>query len=175
MSIEIKTAAEWLRLSHIDRWAIISTATRQSVAEHTWRVWALVHIWGPKCGLTAGEQAIAERYALLHDMPEIRTGDMPTTIKTPEAKAAMAAFERSALPELAQAEDGLPRHVADLVKACDTAEAILFLKVHGLGRHADDVRRLLEAQMSDRLSASALSDEVKETIATLFLDTYHDT
>lgn len=175
MSIEITTAAEWLRLSHIDRWAIVATATRQSVAEHTWRVWVLVHIWGPKCGLKPDEQALAEHYALLHDMPEIRTGDMPTTMKTPEAKASLAEFERQALPELAKIEGQLPQHVAEIVKACDTAEAILFLKVHGLGRHADNVRKLLEVQMSERLSKSALYPEVKETIATLFLDAYHDT
>ena len=175
MSVEIKTAAEWLRLSHIDRWAIISTATRQSVAEHTWRVWALVHTWGPECGLTEEEQWVAERYALIHDVPEIRTGDMPTTIKTPLAKAQRMAFELEALPEIAVIKRELPSYVADLVKICDIAESILFIKVHGLGRHAQDVCKLLEVQMSDYISTSALPGAAKETIAHLFLGTYHDT
>lgn len=169
MTIEITTAAEWLRLSHIDRWAIVLTATRQSVAEHTWRTWALVHLWGPVAGLTPDEQALAERYVLLHDMAEIRTGDMPTTIKTPEAKAAMAAFERQVLPELAEIEDGLPELVRAFVKFCDIAEAILYLKVNGLGKHAADVTCLLEQQ----LLAHRANTGLPEALYAEFTNTYH--
>lgn len=169
MSIEITSAAEWLRLSHIKRWGIVLTAGTQSVAEHTWRVWALVHLWGPLMSLTPEEQALAERYALLHDMAEIRTGDMPTTIKTPEAKAAMAEFERQALPELAALE--LPAHVADFVKFCDTAEAILYLNVNGLGHHARAVTKLLERQLHEHHRERGLPVD----LFTTFTHTYRET
>lgn len=167
---EIKTAAEWLRLSHCPRWAIVLTATRQSVAEHTWRVWALVHKWGPVEGLPEADQWAAERYTLVHDLAEIRTGDMPTTMKTPEAKAAMVEFEHLCVPELDM--ELHPRATA-LVKFCDIAESILYLKVCGLGRHASDVQRLLEGQLSDYLERSPL--ENREVLHGIFTDTYHDT
>jgi 5'-deoxynucleotidase YfbR-like HD superfamily hydrolase len=171
MTVEITTAAEWLRLSHIKRWGIVLTAGTQSVAEHTWRTWVLVHLWGPCAGLTPEEQAQAERYVLLHDMAEIRTGDMPTTIKTPEAKAAMAAFERQVLPELAEIEDGLPGLVRAFVKFCDIAEAVLYLKVNGLGQHAADVTCLLERQ----LLSHRLQTGLPEALYDMFTDAYHAT
>jgi 5'-deoxynucleotidase YfbR-like HD superfamily hydrolase len=167
---EIKTAAEWLRLSHIGRWAIVLTATRQSVAEHTWRTWALVHLWGPIEGLPEADQWAAERYTMIHDLAEIRTGDMPTTMKTPEAKAAMVEFEHLCVPEL---DMELSPRAAALVKYADIAESILYLKVAGLGRHAEDVQRLLEGQLLEYLERSPLQN--KEALHATFTDTYHDT
>lgn len=159
MSLELTTEAELLRSSHISRWGIVQTAVRQNIAEHMYRVWLLVREWGPIAGLCAKDQALAEEYALMHDLPEIRTGDAPTPHKTPEMKAHLSKVEAEILPGLALLQERLPPQVLDLVKFCDTAESILFLRLNGLGQHANEVCRLLEDQMFGRLSESSLSIE----------------
>lgn len=153
-------AADYLRASHISRWGIVRTAGTQSVAEHLYRVWTLVRQWGSIAGLNDDEQRLAEEWALLHDLPEIRTGDNPTPHKTAEIKAWLEQVETSICPEAIKAEQLIHKtRVYDFCKFCDTAEAILYLSVNGLGTHAADVTKLLREQMCARLDRSLLSDD----------------
>jgi 5'-deoxynucleotidase YfbR-like HD superfamily hydrolase len=110
------------------------------------------------------DQRDAEELALLHDLPEIRTGDAPTPHKSPEMKAMLGAIEEEILPELAELESRCSHKVKDLVKFADTAEAIFFLTVNGLGKHASDVMHLLEGQMIERLEKSSFSSWERETL-----------
>lgn len=169
-------AADHLKASYISRWGIIKTASTQSIAEHMWRVWCLVRLWGPSLGLTGDEQHLAESWALTHDLAEIRTGDMPTPHKTPEVKAHLAEIEAKICPAAAEIEEviaGTP--IADFCKLCDTAEAVLYLKTDGLGQHAQDVRNLLYGQMVARLERSRLSLVQQETFNELFTIAYDQT
>jgi len=175
MSIELTTAAEFLRASHISRWGIVQTATRQSIAEHMWRVWQLVTHWGPVVDLNSAEQGDAEQLALTHDLAEIRTGDAPTPHKTPELKAHLSAIEAKIVPYVVLHERACSGRTLALVKFCDTAEAILFLQVNGLGRHAISVCELLESQMRTRLDAAPFTQAQRDSLLTAFLTTKHDT
>ena len=167
-------AADFLRASHIKRWGIVLTADTQSVAEHLYRVWTLVHQWGPLAGLTEEDQRIAEQWALMHDLPEIRTGDNPTPHKTPIIKEWLAQVESDICPEASMLEHALAgTRVGDFCKFCDTAEAILYLRVNGLGKHAQDVTRLLEEQMLERLHQSALEPAAQKQLHAVFTSTYH--
>jgi 5'-deoxynucleotidase YfbR-like HD superfamily hydrolase len=96
--------------------------------------------------------------ALTHDLPEIRTGDNPTPIKNPDFKIYMDQIEAQILPALAAAQSNASPRVLQLLKHCDTAEAALFLRVNGLGLHAQQVRELLERQMQERIKKSDFDD-----------------
>lgn len=173
--LELQTAAEFLRAGHIDRWGIVQTAVRQSIAEHMYRVWTLVRCWGRQAGLNQAEIRYAMQLALMHDLPEIRTGDAPTPHKTAEMKLYLSQVEQQILPELVDIEQRATARVKDFLKFCDTAEAILFLKVNGLGKHAADVQDLLEKQMLDRLSQSSIDLACQRHLVELFISTKHDT
>ena len=154
MTLEIKTTAELLRLSHIKRWGIVQTAVPQTVAEHSWRVWMLVRQWAQTAALTVEEYADSQELALMHDIPEIRTGDCPTPAKTPEMKEILTAAEHEIYPPLAKLEKSVNGCTRDYVKFCDMAEAILFLHVNGIGKHAKDVEKLLMKQAEDHIKSS---------------------
>lgn len=175
MSLELKTTAEFLRAGHISRWGIVQTAVHQNIAEHMYRVWLLVRAWGPVVGLSADQQFLAEQLALMHDLPEIRTGDAPTPHKTAELKAHLAQVEQAIYPDLRALEDQADATVAALVKHCDTAEAVLFLEVNGLGTHAQQVKQLLRQQMLDRLALSPFSADQQSKLIDLFHTTLHAT
>ena len=175
MSLELTTTAEFLRASHISRWGIVQTAVRQNIAEHMYRVWLLTRDWGPIVGLSPDQQFLAERLALMHDLPEIRTGDAPTPHKTTELKAHLAQIEQKIYPDLRALEDQADPATAALVKHCDTAESILFLRVNGLGTHAQQVCELLTQQMLDRLARAPFTDEQKAKLLDAFGTTKHAT
>ena len=171
MKLQLTQTSEFLRSSHIKRWGIVQTAVPQSIAEHSYRVWIMVRNYGRALGLSKENQQMAEELALLHDLPEIRTGDAPTPHKSPEMKAILDEVEAEILPELAELEHNCPKQVKDLVKFCDTAESILFLDVNGLGRHAVDVADLLLNQMEERLYKSSFSDWEREVLIGQFVKT----
>jgi len=154
MTNEIKTTAELLRLSHVSRWGIVQTAVRQSVAEHSWRVWCLVRQWAQTAALTVEELAWAQELALLHDVPEIRTGDCPTPAKSPEMKSLLTEVEAEIYPPLAKLEKEANGCTKDFVKFCDIAESVIFLHVNGIGKHAKDVEKLLMKQAEDHIKNS---------------------
>ena len=166
--LQLVATSDYLRASHISRWGIVQTAVQQNIAEHMYRVWLLVRAFGPTIELGAMDQTLAEEIALMHDLPEIRTGDAPTPHKTPALKAHLAEIEQQILPELHFLTEVASQEVLDLVKFCDTVEAILFLKVNGLGTHACDVCLLLESQMRARLSASSIDPAAAASLLAQF-------
>lgn len=169
--MELTTTAEFLRASHISRWGIVATSKQQNIAEHMYRVWILCSTWGAGL-LPADELRDAQDLALTHDLPEIRTGDNPTPHKSPEVKAILADIEARILPALAILEGRITKRVKEFVKYCDTAEAVYFLRVHGVGAHARSVMGLLETQMKDRInSCGAFTPEEINRL----LEQYEDT
>ena len=170
----LEDTATLLRASHILRWGIVHTITHQNIAEHMYRVWTLVKNWGPSIQLTIAQQRLAEEWALIHDLPEIRTGDMPTPHKTPEVKAWLNQLESEIYPPLNETRKMQPTTTA-FCKFCDTAESILYLKINGIGQHAIDVRELLPQQMWDRLHKSPIDTVSQAALHSFFNDTYHNT
>jgi hypothetical protein len=137
-----------------------------------YRVWTLVRAWGPAIELSPELQRLAEEWALVHDLAEIRTGDMPTPHKTPEVKAWLHEVEQAVCPEAAAVDAALAgTSVADFCKFCDTAEAILYLSASGIGQHAKDVCNLLGGQMLSRLKSSRLTAADQDKLLTLYLTT----
>jgi hypothetical protein len=166
-------AADYLKASYIKRWGIVN-APPQSIAEHQYRVWTLVRQWGPRIKLEATHQELAEEWALVHDLAEIRTGDAPTPHKTPEIKSWLQGVEHEVYPPIKMLESSIAgTDAATFCKFCDTAESILYLKLHGIGKHATDVQELLSQQLRSRLKSSSLSDDKCQILLELFCDAYH--
>lgn len=65
-------AAEALKREPRRGWARIGVRAPESVADHSWRLALLAMVYADLLGLDAGKAA---RIALLHDLPEARTGD----------------------------------------------------------------------------------------------------
>lgn len=169
---QLAGAADFLKTQYCTRWNIVA-CPKQSIAEHMYGVWVLVRNWGPMINLDHEDQRLAEEWALVHDLPEIRTGDAPTPHKTPEVKAWLEQIEHEIYPPLATIESCLRASgIFDLCKFCDTAESVLFLKLNGTGRHAADVESLLYRQMHQRLAASDLSCSQQQTLISIFEQTY---
>jgi len=161
MTIQITETYERLRASHISRWGIVKTTYPQNIAEHMWRVWLLCRDWGAAADMPEHVVRQACEFALVHDLAEIRTGDAPTPHKTPELKDLLEGIEAEIVPEVAAMEAAMCQEAIELWKFCDTAEAVLFLKVNGQGAHAYDVQHLLAEQMKRRLARSVLSHETQ--------------
>jgi hypothetical protein len=166
---ELDGASDYLKAQYIRRWGIVNTAKQQSIAEHMYGVWLLIRLWGPSIDLASTSQEIAEEWALTHDLAEIRTGDMPTPHKTPEIKNWLERVEHSIYLPIKLTEANIKDTVvADFCKFCDTAEAILFLQLNGVGRHAMDVRDVLQLQMIKRLQSSKIADSQQIILLKLF-------
>lgn len=151
-------ANEWLRASYTKRWTIVNTSRTQSIAEHSFNVAGIaVRIaaaieWNGR--FHHSDQLDLMSWALMHDIVEIYTGDIPTPFKRAlEANGAkMLAAEEQFLKEYG----GMSRRAEGtvygmIVKFADILEAIWFLKDHGVGNHAKEVLTGLYDTMYDMI------------------------
>ncbi|HVL47219.1 MAG TPA: HD domain-containing protein [Candidatus Thermoplasmatota archaeon] len=103
---------EVVSLKDVDRegWKRVAGAARESVAEHTYGVAALAALLGPDLGVDADRLT---RLAVLHDLAEVRTGDITPADgiapleKRRREQAALAAMLAPLGPTRAAALEGL--------------------------------------------------------------------
>ena len=126
-----------MRVAHVNRWQIVRTAREQTLAEHLYRVFLIVRHFGPQVGLDPEDQKAAENFALLHDLPEVKTGDIASPVKSmlPSLESIEAEYSRDHLDAMA----ACTRTALKLVKMADLVEAVCFLSVEGMGTHAAEV------------------------------------
>lgn len=120
-----------LNLMQVNRYPICFTNKQQTVAEHTYGV---IVITLQLAALAPGLDAnAAVAYAILHDVDESETGDIPSPFKR---------RLRRECPQVSEVLDrpiNVPKPVKDLVKMADFVEAILFLKEYGGSLRANQV------------------------------------
>jgi len=91
------------------------------------------------------------RWAMWHDLPEIRTGDINTAVKTYLKKVCgedtLKAVEYSYSDEYALIDRTTFSTIKDLVKLADYMEALGFLNIEGKGPHASEVALIIYADM----------------------------
>ncbi len=141
------TFQEIMRTAHVKRWQIVRTAREQTLSEHLYRVWAITRFICVALAVDQVTAATAHEWALIHDQPEVITGDIATP-----AKEAM----RKAVPDsdpIKTIELNLSEHYAmvwqaskvslnngptpyEIVKLADVMEAAIFLGTEGIGTHA---------------------------------------
>lgn len=131
-----------LNLHTIRRWQIVEMTRDQSVVEHAFRVWALAldlydHLFTVEHN--SFERDSIGRLALLHDIDEVITGDIPSTVKafldtlssgiTAKMKETIMAKH---FPTLGASLRGMERTFGYLiVKIADNVEAMLYLEQYG--------------------------------------------
>lgn len=117
-----------MRFGSVKRWHMVDTIRIQTLAEHSANVALLTYAIASTAPETYfGSPAEAAMIGLLHDLPEVFTGDMPSPtkkylkgLKETEVHLLPALFHRDTRPE-----------VTAMVKMCDIAEGIRFLQMHG--------------------------------------------
>ena len=139
-----------MRLSAVKRWHMIETRRTQTLAEHTANVallgWYIAYR-SPDAFFNPAALAIA---GLTHDLDEAFTGDLPTPTKSALGKQSLAEFAYSTLPKVFQ-QDLLPR-TALLLKLCDLADGIRFVRSNGVDATSHHARIGLEKQLTTRLA-----------------------
>ena len=125
MMLDFKLA-QTLKLSAIDRWLIVDMSRKQSVAEHSYNV-AMISVTIADNIHTITSQSIYEEimyWSLVHDLPEMVTGDIPTTMKKYIDANRMA---DDLYPLWKQHKNIINGSAAmDIVKAADYLDAIQF-------------------------------------------------
>lgn len=119
-----------LHLSFVPRWSIIPTTRLQSVAEHSFRVCAIVQEIVGRIPFSGTIQAV--RWALMHDGPECATSDIPGNLKTDflEFEDMLTWMENFYCPWYV-AEKALPSDREKLiVRLADHIECLSFITEH---------------------------------------------
>jgi hypothetical protein len=122
---EIETV---MRFGAVKRWHMIDTVRTQTLAEHSANVALLaftIAVTAP--AMYFGPAEYSALAGLLHDLPEVFTGDIPSPTK-PHIQG-LDEHERRVLPAIFQRD--VEPHVSKMVKICDLAEGLRFLNTHG--------------------------------------------
>ena len=144
-----------MKLSNIKRWGIVEMSRPQSVAEHSFNVAIICKVLAEKIGLCDGAQINLLAWALMHDLPEVVTGDIPSPLKQ-FRPTTFIDLEKEMFPKydyLKQkiSTDGL----AHIVKVADYVDAIQFAR-----KFCIDARK--EAIISEMLLRLAIVIDVVE-------------
>lgn len=128
-----------LRAQDIQRWTVVRTARPQSLAEHTFNVMMIVRAICKKLGIP-DERMI--KLAIEHDLDEIKTGDIATPAKYYMKDHGID------INSLFWGGNHTPGEIEyRIIKAADTLETFWFITENGVGRHAEEVRKNLEARL----------------------------
>ncbi|MEM7052897.1 MAG: HD domain-containing protein [Acidobacteriota bacterium] len=128
-----------LELQHLDRvprsgWTLRGVTSPESVTEHSWHVLFLVWALGPR--VPDLDVARAVEIALVHDLAEVRLGDLPRTAGQYFPPGAKKSAERAVIDDVLAPLPERSRELyreyeagssaeARLVKACDKLQLML--------------------------------------------------
>lgn len=143
-----------MRIQSVKRWHMIDTTRQQTLAEHSANVALLAMMIAIQCkgsGLF-NEPPLIAAAALVHDIPESFTGDIPTHTKK----------YLVGLTDLEEAVTHMDFHVTVnghtglLIKICDLADGIRFIRLHGVDMTARHARTGLEAQFEAKFETARI-------------------
>ena len=127
-----------MRFGSVKRWHMLDTTKTQSLAEHSGNVALLAHLIAHSApGMFFGSSREATMYALMHDIGEVFTGDIPTPTK--RHLMGLKAVEDKVIPYTFKWDTS--DDIKMMVKLCDLADGIRFIRLHGVGatgRHATE-------------------------------------
>jgi 5'-deoxynucleotidase len=161
------TFFDMARASHVKRWGIINTVRPQTMAEHSFMValitLELLHELSIKVD---GPMEILNIVigALVHDLPETRTGDIPTPGKALIDGAAgtnlLEQIEHALLPTVPYTGGLIPTFATHLIKLADLIADYHFLCDNSAGPYAFAIKdQLYERVLTKcRYCAQAMPD-----------------
>lgn len=139
-----------MRLQAVKRWHMIETNRTQTLAEHSANV-ALLASW---IAFTSPLESFSNprdiaTMALLHDMPEAFTGDIPSHSK--RHLSGIDRLEEGTMPsDFTLLFPPPTENDKMLLKMCDLADGIRFIRTHGVDATGVHAQEGLEAQLRDR-------------------------
>ena len=149
-----------MRLHAVKRWHMIDTTRTQTLAEHTANVALLTYVVALKApGMFFGPAYTAAAIALLHDLGEVFVGDIPTHTK--RHLSGVDELERATLPRDLRPAAQIAPEIKNLIKFCDLADGIRFIRLHGVDVTSDHAKDGLENQY-DLLRQRAFEDWPEE-------------
>lgn len=147
-----------MRLHAVKRWHMIDTTRQQTLAEHSANVALLAMTIVLTCPIAFFDKApLVAAASLVHDIPEAFTGDIPTHTKT--YLRGLEELEESVThPAFVPYLKGKPGQLAPLIlpcsrlliKLCDLADGIRFIRLHGVDTTARHAREGLEEQLGSK-------------------------
>lgn len=141
------TIQDKMRSGHVKRWQIVRVGREQTIAEHMYRVYHIAAEICDRMGVDGERKDRAVRWALMHDLPEVITGDIATPTKQAMRQAIpgkdpLRNVELSLDSDYRELYVHLKKHDAmalDIVKAADLIEAIDFLVTEAMGSRSIEV------------------------------------
>lgn len=124
-----------LRAGDVDRWTIVRTAKRQSLAEHSFNVAMIAKAIAVRLGILPLGLVTVQVEALEHDMEEIFGGDVPTPAKYKNNEQYLAKFLSMGM-------------VDRVIKLADIMETTWFIRENGVGAHAGQVHKASLSRLS---------------------------
>jgi 5'-deoxynucleotidase YfbR-like HD superfamily hydrolase len=125
-----------LRASFVKRWIITPTTREQSLADHTFNVVMIARAIAKKLDI---DDVNIMKAAIVHDLDEIMTGDLPTPLKR---KAMESGYNLSQLYETVTKRELRPREET-IVHLADRMEAIWFMYNFKAGQIGNQVEHEL--------------------------------
>lgn len=136
-----------MRLHAVKRWHMIDTTRMQTLAEHSANV-ALLSMMIATTAPTHffGDPTSVAAYSLVHDVAEAFTGDIPTHTK--QRLQGIDELETQIIHPAFKVWCSDRGKI--LVKICDLADGIRFIRLHGVDATAIHARRGLEQQLEKK-------------------------
>jgi HD superfamily phosphodiesterase len=143
-----------MRIQAVKRWHMIDTTRTQNLAEHSANVAMLATLIALTAPINFFDDHIhVGAVALVHDLPEAFTGDIPSHTK--KRLQGVDELEKIVTPSLFMIE--CRSSTAILVKMCDIADGIRFIRLHGVDMTAAHAQEGLEEQIL-RIFDSAMNE-----------------
>ncbi|MHA2047659.1 MAG: YfbR-like 5'-deoxynucleotidase [Candidatus Thorarchaeota archaeon] len=144
-----------LRASGVTRWHIVRTVRPQSLAEHTFDVTMIARAIAKIAGY---EDYEITKAALLHDLDEIVTGDIPTPTKE---KARDNGWELNDLYKSITGRE-LSGDETLIIQLADKMADLHWLWLHALGPHANRVYEIMADNFNNYVRSESIPDNIRE-------------
>lgn len=143
---------------HVKRWSMVGTVASSTVASHSFNVAMIAMEIRKRMFNTIDiDEKTVCYFALIHDVKEAYTGDIPTPTKT---GMKVAGFDPDNYCEDHASEQEPPSKVKEIIKAADLIENYIFISEHGTGTRA----RAAVAEVGGRLRSylDGASEDLRE-------------
>lgn len=136
-----------IRLQSVKRWHMIETSRTQTLAEHSANVALLAMMIAKTAEIESfNTYTTVAAAALCHDLAEVFTGDIPTHSK--DYLDGLDQLEYALLPKTFTGIE-ITENTKALIKLCDLADGIRFIKLYGVDLTAEKARMGLEIRMME--------------------------